>query len=77
MLQQAKQKENGCVSINHEKAHGEIINKNTAHGGFILTFRVQIIFTDTIKSMKYSGDFQRGINTFYVCLSFLNLAFHP
>lgn len=33
MLQQAKLKENGCISINLEKAHGEIANKNTAHRG--------------------------------------------
>lgn len=33
MLQQAKQKENGCVSINLEKAHGGIANKKVAHGG--------------------------------------------
>lgn len=47
MLQQAKQKENGCVSINLEKAHGEIANKNTAHGGG-LTFYFNIYSSDHI-----------------------------
>lgn len=47
MLQQAKQKENGCVSINLEKAQGEIANINTAHGGG-LTFHFNIYSSDHI-----------------------------
>lgn len=47
MLQQAKQKENGCVSTNLEKAHGEIVNKNAAHGGG-LTFYFNIYSSDHI-----------------------------
>lgn len=47
MLQQAKQKENGCVSINLEKAQGETANINTAHGGG-LTFHFNIYSSDHI-----------------------------